>query len=101
MEMERCCYRLARTFVGSCCSNRERCDGHEWIPKWNFIISILMNFAIYLENMELKDKITLITGGSSGIGAATALRFAKEGAKIVISYKENKVGAEGVALEIQ
>lgn len=35
---------------------------------------------------KLKDKVAIITGGDSGIGAATAIAFAKEGADIVIPY---------------
>jgi NAD(P)-dependent dehydrogenase (short-subunit alcohol dehydrogenase family) len=34
---------------------------------------------------RLKDRIAIITGGSSGIGAATALRFADSGARVVVA----------------
>ena len=34
--------------------------------------------------MKLKDKVVILTGASSGIGEATALRFSEEGAKVVI-----------------
>jgi len=51
--------------------------------------------------MELKDKVVLITGSSSGIGKTTAIRFAKEGAKIVVNYRENKVGGEETINQIK
>ncbi|MCU6599010.1 SDR family oxidoreductase [Peribacillus frigoritolerans] len=35
--------------------------------------------------MLLKDKVAVITGGASGIGKATALKYAKEGARVVVA----------------
>src|SRR5689334_10628441 len=40
----------------------------------------------YKGSGKLKGKIALITGGDSGIGAAAAIAFAKEGANLVIPY---------------
>ncbi|MEK7100426.1 MAG: SDR family NAD(P)-dependent oxidoreductase [Patescibacteria group bacterium] len=42
--------------------------------------------------MDLKNKVIVITGSSSGIGRTTAIRFAKEGAKVVINFKTNEMG---------
>ena len=44
--------------------------------------------------MKFKNKVVLITGGSKGIGRATAIAFADAGAKVVITYKEDDDAAD-------
>ncbi len=43
---------------------------------------------------KLQDKVTVITGGDSGIGKAVAVHFAREGADVVIVYRKEKKDAE-------
>ncbi|RXH57484.1 SDR family NAD(P)-dependent oxidoreductase [Granulicella sibirica] len=48
--------------------------------------------------MRLSGKKALITGGNSGIGLATALRFVQEGAEVAITGRDQKTLDEAVAL---
>lgn len=45
--------------------------------------------------------VVIITGGSRGIGAATARLFARQGYSVCINYKSNAASAEQLALEIR
>jgi 3-oxoacyl-[acyl-carrier protein] reductase len=49
----------------------------------------------------LERKIVLVTGASSGIGRAIALRCAQAGADLAITYRKNREGAEATAREIR
>lgn len=49
--------------------------------------------------MATRNKVCVVTGSSSGIGAATARRFAREGWHVVINYSREAAPAEAVAAE--
>ncbi len=46
--------------------------------------------------MMLEGKVAVITGGSSGIGRATCVKFAREGANVVVSDRDEQGGRETV-----
>ena len=45
---------------------------------------------------RLTDKVSIITGSTSGLGAATAIRFAAEGARVVVSGRNAERGGKVV-----
>ena len=60
-----------------------------------------MKNKISIKIPDLEDKVVLITGASTGIGAALAIAFAEQGAKVALHYNSSKEKAEAVAYEIK
>lgn len=52
-------------------------------------------------DLELTGKIALVTGASSGIGAACAQMLGAEGADVVLTYRHDAGGAERAAAEVR
>lgn len=51
--------------------------------------------------MKLQDKRVLITGGSAGLGAAVAHKFASEGAHLAINYAASRDRAEALQSKLK
>ena len=50
--------------------------------------------------MRFEDKVVLVTGSSCGIGKEIAIGFAKEGANVIINYKNSEKEATNLGKEI-
>ena len=50
--------------------------------------------------MDVLDRVILITGASSGVGAALATKLAEVGARVVVTYSRSAEAAEAVVAQI-
>jgi 3-oxoacyl-[acyl-carrier protein] reductase len=51
--------------------------------------------------MELEGRAAIVTGGGTGVGAATARALAKRGCAVLVNYSRSKDAAEQVAAEVE
>lgn len=54
-----------------------------------------------MQAQRLNNELALVTGSDSGIGQATAIAFAKEGADVIITWMHDRKGAEHTAREVE
>ncbi|CEE00715.1 hypothetical protein B4064_1052 [Caldibacillus thermoamylovorans] len=73
---------------------------HPGVEKFMVPLPIIEN-PNYKGSGKLTGKVALITGGDSGIGAAVAIAFAKEGANVAISYLDEHEDANRTKTRIE
>jgi NAD(P)-dependent dehydrogenase (short-subunit alcohol dehydrogenase family) len=61
----------------------------------------LTNFLITGDTLRIVQQVTIITGGTRGIGAATAVRLAQAGHDLVLAYRHDDSAAQQAAASVQ
>ncbi len=51
--------------------------------------------------MRLADRVAVVTGAQQGIGKAIAVAFARQGARVVVNYLDDRAAADGIVREIE
>ncbi len=54
-----------------------------------------------LRTMRLENRVALITGAARGVGKGIALRFASEGANVIVNYRSSREAAEKLCEQIR
>lgn len=54
-----------------------------------------------MSGQRLKGELAVVTGSDSGIGQATAIAFAKDGADVIITYMHDRSGADDTARQVE
>jgi len=52
-------------------------------------------------DLNISERVAIVTGGSRGIGRATALRLGELGAAVIVNYQHDRSAAESVVSELQ
>jgi len=63
-----------------------------------FLLLVLMSIVM---DLDLKDKVALVTGASQGLGKAMSLLLAAEGAGVVVNYRRSSEKADAAVREIR